>query len=202
MNSKQKLTIMQHNIAKSPQSLSLLINSLESNLPDIFLIQEPPFHRVGLHQSHLEKEGETTYGMPTLPQYHTFLPPGTRYNTLKDFPRVCTLVKKSIPLTLIVLDPKRSPNCNLVTIQLQTSIGDLSVTNVYNGVHHRAEEDFADKHLEELAATTGLLGPFACEGTGVSAEALHQESAQITWNLEGGTRARYKSPLLRRIAAG
>lgn len=145
-----KLTIWQHNTAKSLPNLETLANDSDSS-PSIILVQEPPFYIIGRERSFTNPQGEAIWGTPKLPQYTTFCPPQVDTSG-KTRPRVLTLVKADIPLQNVLLEAPLSPSKDVLTISISTGKEKLYITNVYNPHrrHDTEEEKGAIDHLVEM----------------------------------------------------
>lgn len=127
--------IVQHNVAKSRFNLmNLLFPPDEHNIPDILLIQEPPWYKIGIDRERQTiRYGQDLYGLPTLNMFHVYLPPGTDSYS-NNAPRACILFRRAVfPQTHLTLISSHSMFPTLVTVRVtgHDSFENIHISSLY-----------------------------------------------------------------------
>ena len=135
----QGLTFWCHNVQKSVPSYLSLLAQWGSDGPDVVLIQEPPWVRVGSARSMTSPQGEPIFGTPTLSGFNLFLPDPSTWSasSATERPRALLLVHKRWNSLSVVYQQQYSSTRDIVTVMLKCRWTDgqqcpLYITSAYN----------------------------------------------------------------------
>ena len=158
------LRVLQWNAARSIAAIHSLFPFLSSNPhpPDLILIQEPPWYRIGLTPSLTIPDGIDVLGVPTISGYIPCLPPDTR-------PRVLTYVSRNLPPASWSVVGAASHGTDVLTIEVHYSVT-IRVCNYY-GMHDPDRSTMTTRYPGEsfvfslsptLASSLTVAGDFNC----------------------------------------
>ncbi|MEA2885628.1 MAG: hypothetical protein QOH32_4996, partial [Bradyrhizobium sp.] len=144
MEGPSVLRVVQYNCRRSAAALQNL--TVRLRYPEILCIQEPPFTKIGLARSSNDPLGTPVYGLPTLSDYASLLPP---HASVDKPPHVCFYIALSLPLSSYSLLSPLSQDIDIISLHFKSADFTFVLTNVYNPARSESPNTHVQHRLDD-----------------------------------------------------